>query len=83
MRAAGRTPSQVQAEIVTRIKDRAIEPQAVVALVTQNTSLITVIGEVNDAFRLPAEFQPSPPASSCSTSLPAPAASKIKGRTPG
>jgi polysaccharide export outer membrane protein len=43
---AGKTPSEVQQEIVGRIKNRAIEPQAVVALVTQNTSLITVIGEV-------------------------------------
>jgi polysaccharide export outer membrane protein len=59
VRAAGRTPTQVQADIVARIKDRAIEPQAVVALVTQNTSLITVIGEVNNAFtpsgRIPAQ----------------------------
>ena len=46
---AGKTPSQVEQEIVDRIKNRAIEPQAVVALVTQNTSLITVIGEVNNA----------------------------------
>jgi polysaccharide biosynthesis/export protein len=45
--AAGKTPSQVDKEIVDRIKNRAIDPQAVVALVTQNTSLITVIGEVN------------------------------------
>jgi len=44
---AGKTPAQVEAEIVGRIKNRAIEPQAVVAIVTQNTSLITVIGEVN------------------------------------
>jgi polysaccharide export outer membrane protein len=59
VKAAGRTPSQVQQDIVDRIKDRAIEPQAVVALVTQNTSLITVIGEVNNAFtpsgRIPAQ----------------------------
>jgi polysaccharide export outer membrane protein len=59
VRAQGRTPSQVQQDIVDRIKDRAIEPQAVVALVTQNTSLITVIGEVNNAFtpsgRIPAQ----------------------------
>jgi polysaccharide biosynthesis/export protein len=47
VRTAGKTPVQVEAEIVNRIKNRAIEPQAVVALVTQNTSLITVIGEVN------------------------------------
>jgi polysaccharide export outer membrane protein len=47
--AAGKTPAQVDQEIVDRIKDRAIEPQAVVALVTQNSSLITVIGEINGA----------------------------------
>lgn len=57
---AGKTPAQVEAEIVNRIKNRAIEPQAVVALVTQNTSLITVIGEVNTALtnttgRIPAQ----------------------------
>lgn len=44
---AGKTPSQVEQEIVDRIKNRAIEPQAVVSLITQNTSLVTVIGEVN------------------------------------
>jgi polysaccharide biosynthesis/export protein len=57
--AAGKTSAEVQAEIVERIKNRAIEPQVVVALVTQNTSLITVIGEVNTAFapsgRIPAQ----------------------------
>ena len=47
--AAGKTPAQVEQEIVERIKNRAIEPQAVVTLVAQNTSLITVIGEVNTA----------------------------------
>ena len=58
--AAGKTPSQVEREIVDRIKNRAIEPQAVVALVTANSSLITVIGELNSTFtgqptgRLPA-----------------------------
>jgi polysaccharide biosynthesis/export protein len=58
--ADGKTPAEVQQEIVDRIKNRAIEPQAVVALVNQNTSLITVIGEVNSAFtsatgRIPAQ----------------------------
>lgn len=57
--AAGKTPSEVEQEIVNRIKNRAIEPQAVVALVTQNTSLVTVVGEVNTAFtpsgRIPAQ----------------------------
>jgi polysaccharide export outer membrane protein len=49
IRAAGKTPAQVEQEIVDRIKNRAIEPQAVVALVTQNSSLITVIGEINSS----------------------------------
>src|SRR6516225_7221515 len=50
--AAGKAPAQVDQEIVDRIKNRAIDPQAVVALVTQNSSLITVLGEVasNTAF---------------------------------
>jgi polysaccharide biosynthesis/export protein len=47
--AAGKTPAEISREIVNRIKDRAIEPQVEVALVTQNSSLITVIGEVNVA----------------------------------
>ena len=45
---AGKTPAEVEQAIVDRIKNRAIEPQVVVALVTQNTSLITVIGEINN-----------------------------------
>src|SRR5580700_2841634 len=56
--AAGKTPSEVEQIIVDRIKNRAIEPQVVVALATQNTSLISVVGEVNASVvtgRLPAE----------------------------
>src|SRR5579872_1195398 len=55
IRAAGRTPSEVQQEIVAAIKNRAIDPQAVVALTTQNTSLISVLGEVNLPARFPAQ----------------------------
>ena len=47
IKAAGRTAPEVEAQIVEAIKNRAIEPQAIVALVNQNTSLITVVGEVN------------------------------------
>ena len=47
--AAGKTPEEVSKEVINRIKDRAIEPQVEVALVTQNTSLITVIGEINSS----------------------------------
>jgi polysaccharide export outer membrane protein len=56
--AAGKTPSEVEQIIVDRIKNRAIEPQVVVALATQNTSLISVVGEVASNVttgRLPAE----------------------------
>jgi len=56
--AAGKTPSEVEQIIVDRIKNRAIEPQVVVALANQNTSLISVVGEVASNVvtgRLPAQ----------------------------
>jgi polysaccharide export outer membrane protein len=54
IRAAGRTPDQVQQEIVEALKNRAIEPQALVAIVTQNSNLISVLGDVNTPSRFPA-----------------------------
>ena len=54
VRAAGRTPPEVQQSIVDAIKNRAIEPQAVVSLVDQRTSLISVLGDVNSPSRFPA-----------------------------
>src|SRR5262245_37251541 len=56
VRALGRTPAQVQQQIVDAIKNRAIEPQAVVSLVDQRTSLISVLGEVNAPNRFPANY---------------------------
>lgn len=56
VRAKGRTPSEIQQDIVKAIGNRAIEPQVVVALITQNTSLISVLGEVNTPSRLQANF---------------------------
>lgn len=52
--AKGRTPTEVQASIVEALKNRAIEPQAVVSLVEQRTSLISVLGDVNNPSRFPA-----------------------------
>jgi polysaccharide export outer membrane protein len=52
--AVNRTPTQVQRAIVDALRNRAIEPQAVVALVDQRTSLISVLGEVNNPSRFPA-----------------------------
>ena len=54
--AAGRTPVQVQDEIVSALKNRAIEPQAIVAIVNQNSSLITVLGDVGTPSRFPANY---------------------------
>jgi polysaccharide export outer membrane protein len=54
VRANGRTAVEVQQDIVDRIKNRAIEPQVIVALATPNTSLISVLGEVNTPNRFPA-----------------------------
>jgi polysaccharide export outer membrane protein len=47
VRALDRTPADVQQSIVNALKNRAIEPQVIVALSKQNTSLISVLGEVN------------------------------------
>ncbi|MCP3472159.1 polysaccharide export protein [Bradyrhizobium sp. CCGUVB1N3] len=54
IKAQGRTPSEIQQDIVKALGNRAIEPQVVVALITQNTSLISVLGEVNTPSRLQA-----------------------------
>ncbi len=54
IRARGKTPTEVQQSIVDALKGRAIEPQAVVSLVEQRTSLISVLGDVRLAGRFPA-----------------------------
>ncbi|EJW11982.1 periplasmic protein WcbC [Rhodovulum sp. PH10] len=53
IKAAGRTNVQVQNEIVNRIKNRAIEPQVVVSLGEQRTSLVSVVGDVRSPVRYP------------------------------
>lgn len=52
--AKGRTAPEVQQSIVDALKNRAIEPQVIVSLADQKTSLISVLGEVNKAQRFPA-----------------------------
>jgi polysaccharide biosynthesis/export protein len=54
VRAKGLTQVEVQENIVNALKNRAIEPQAVVSLVDQRTSLISVLGDVNAPSRFPA-----------------------------
>jgi polysaccharide biosynthesis/export protein len=51
IKAAGRTNVQVQNDIIEKIKNRAIEPQVIVALQQQRTSLVSVIGEVSSPLR--------------------------------
>ncbi len=53
IKAVDQTPLQVQETIVARLRNRAIDPQAVVTLREQRTSLVSVLGEVNTPARLP------------------------------
>src|SRR6185437_5894218 len=52
--AQGKTPTEVQKLIVDALKNRAIDPQAVVSLAEQRTSLVSVLGDVHTAGRFPA-----------------------------
>jgi polysaccharide export outer membrane protein len=52
--AKDKTPDEVEAEIISALKERAIDPQAVVTLVEQRTSLISVLGDINNPSRFPA-----------------------------
>ena len=53
IRANGRTKSQLQDAIVDALKNRAIEPQVVVSTITQQTSLVTLVGDVRSPGRIP------------------------------
>ena len=52
--AAGRTLTDVQKSIVSKLANRAIEPQAIVSLAQQESSLVSVLGDVRTAGRFPA-----------------------------
>jgi polysaccharide export outer membrane protein len=54
IRAKGRTVVEVQTAVVDALKNRALDPQAVVSLVEQRASSITILGDVNTAQRFPA-----------------------------
>ena len=57
IRALGRTQVDVQNAIVAALKNRAIEPQVVVSMVEQKTSMITILGEGRSS-RIPATASP-------------------------
>jgi polysaccharide export outer membrane protein len=46
IRAAGRTPYEIQQTIESRLRDKAIEPQAIVTVSQSRSSLVTVTGDV-------------------------------------
>jgi polysaccharide export outer membrane protein len=54
IRAQGRTPVEVQKAIVDALKDRALDPQALVTLVEQRASSISVLGDGVGSVRFPA-----------------------------
>jgi polysaccharide biosynthesis/export protein len=58
IRADGRTQTEVEQAIVNSLKNRAIEPQVIVSLVDQRTSMISVLGDVNKPDRFPARAAP-------------------------
>ncbi len=54
--ALNRTTPAIQQEIVDKLKERAIEPQAIVAITSQTSTEVAVVGEVN----LPNKFAINP-----------------------
>jgi polysaccharide export outer membrane protein len=54
IKAKGRSPTEIRRDIVSRLDKRALEPQVVVTLAGQNTSLISVLGDVHVSGRFPA-----------------------------
>ena len=50
---SGRTSSQIEADIVQRLKGKANQPQVLVRLLRNNSSMATVVGEVVTNTRLP------------------------------
>ncbi len=53
IRAAGRTPQQIERELTNRLKGLAHMPQVIVRIVRNATSNVTVVGEVANSTRLP------------------------------
>jgi polysaccharide export outer membrane protein len=54
IRAQGRTAVEIQESIVAALKNRALEPQAVVTLTEQRSSMISVLGDPVGSIRFPA-----------------------------
>jgi polysaccharide export outer membrane protein len=53
IQASGRTPQQIEQAIVSRLRGKAHDPQAMVRRVTNASSTVTVLGEVGQSGRIP------------------------------
>jgi len=53
IRAAGRSPAAIEADIVEKLKRKANQPQVLVRLVRNNTANVTVVGEIANSLRMP------------------------------
>lgn len=51
--AAGKSPQQIEAEIVRRLTGKANQPQVLVRIIRNVTSNVTVVGEVASSTRMP------------------------------
>ena len=50
---AGRTPPEIESAIVSRLADKALDPQALVAVTRNVSNTVTVMGEVTPGARVP------------------------------
>ena len=53
IRAAGRTPLQIESEITKKLTGKANQPQVLVRTIRNNTANVTVVGEVTNSLRMP------------------------------
>ena len=53
IQVGGKSPQQVEAEIVRRLKGKANQPQVLVRVIRNATSNVTVVGEVGQSLRMP------------------------------
>ncbi|WP_374487342.1 polysaccharide biosynthesis/export family protein [Zoogloea sp.] len=53
LNVAGKTPQQIESEVVLRLKGKANQPQALVRISKNTTSNVTVVGDVYASIRMP------------------------------
>jgi polysaccharide export outer membrane protein len=53
VKALGRTPQELEREIVRRLKSKAHDPQVMVRVLRNTSSMVTVVGEVTTSARVP------------------------------